>query len=422
MVSVLGRFRDPVSPSGFVRLAAGSVAALGLVVMSGAFVRLTGSGLGCDNWPRCGDTPFPAKDFHAMVEFGNRFVALCGILFALATWLAARRVAGLPRSVERTALAAFAGTVAQIPLGGLTVILDLHPLAVMSHFLLALAVVALAVVVALEAWSHWRGLASPVAPPWLRAVAAIGVVSCAFMVVTGAVATASGPHPGADDAVERLGLEIRDTVYVHVRATAVFGIGLLLVGLAVAPRPPPCTGNRPPGAAAARSPPRPDARGRDPVPERPPLGPRARPRHAGRRNLGPHSGDRVRPVAAAARTRGAGGSTGRGRSASRCGRADRRYAVLMASEDLRMSERPTLRRPVMITAFRGWNDGGQAATVAAGYLAQQWDATRFADIDPEGFVDFQAVRPTVSLDAGLTRRIEWPENAFFHAAIPGTGP
>ena len=73
----------------------------------------------------------------------------------------------------------------------------------------------------------------------------------------------------------------------------------------------------------------------------------------------------------------------------------------------------------MVTAFRGWNDGGQAATLAAGYLARQWDATRFADIDPEGFVDFQAVRPTVSLDEGLTRRIEWPENAFYHAAIPG---
>ena len=74
----------------------------------------------------------------------------------------------------------------------------------------------------------------------------------------------------------------------------------------------------------------------------------------------------------------------------------------------------------MITAFRGWNDGGQAATVAAGYLARQWDATRFADIDPEAFVDFQAVRPTVSLDEGMTRRIEWPENVFFHGAIPGT--
>jgi proteasome assembly chaperone (PAC2) family protein len=95
------------------------------------------------------------------------------------------------------------------------------------------------------------------------------------------------------------------------------------------------------------------------------------------------------------------------------------YAVRMAFDDLRMNERPALRAPIMITAFRGWNDGGQAATVAAGYLAQQWGATRFADIDPEGFVDFQAVRPTVSLDEGLTRRIEWPENAFFHAEIPG---
>jgi len=223
------RLRGPVAPARFVRIAYGSVAALALVVTSGAFVRLTGSGLGCDNWPRCGDTPFPAKDFHAMVEFGNRVVALVGILAALVTWLASRRVDGLDRWVRRTALAAFVGTVAQIPLGGITVILDLHPLAVMSHFLLALVVVALAVVVALEAWGHARGHGAPVAPRWLRVVALVGIAGCAVMVVTGAIATASGPHPGADDAVARLGLEIRDTVYVHVRATAVYGIGFLLV-------------------------------------------------------------------------------------------------------------------------------------------------------------------------------------------------
>ena len=81
-----------------------------------------------------------------------------------------------------------------------------------------------------EAWSNATGLAAPVAPGWLRIVAVVGVVACAVMVVTGAVATASGPHPGADQDVHRLGLGIRDTVYVHVRATAVFGIGLLLVG------------------------------------------------------------------------------------------------------------------------------------------------------------------------------------------------
>lgn len=85
-----------------------------------------------------------------------------------------------------------------------------------------------------------------------------------------------------------------------------------------------------------------------------------------------------------------------------------------------MADRPELERPVLIAAFRGWNDGGQGATLAAGYLARVWQAERFADIDPEGFVDFQANRPHVSLDEGLTRQIEWPENAFYHARIPGT--
>jgi cytochrome c oxidase assembly protein subunit 15 len=68
-------------------------------------------------------------------------------------------------------------------------------------------------------------------PGWIRAAAVLGVVGCAVMVVTGAVATASGPHPGDDSDVERLGLGIADTVYVHVRATAVFGVGLLLAGI-----------------------------------------------------------------------------------------------------------------------------------------------------------------------------------------------
>ena len=85
-----------------------------------------------------------------------------------------------------------------------------------------------------------------------------------------------------------------------------------------------------------------------------------------------------------------------------------------------MVGKPALQRPVLVAAFRGWNDGGQGATLAAGYLARIWDAERFADIDPENFVDFQANRPQVSLDEGLTRRIEWPENAFFHASVPGT--
>jgi proteasome assembly chaperone (PAC2) family protein len=87
--------------------------------------------------------------------------------------------------------------------------------------------------------------------------------------------------------------------------------------------------------------------------------------------------------------------------------------------ELRIDELPTLRRPVLIAAFRGWNDGGQAATLAGGTLARVWEARRFAEIDPEGFVDFQATRPTVSLDEGMMRQVEWPETAFHAAAIPG---
>jgi cytochrome c oxidase assembly protein subunit 15 len=203
-----------------------------VVVTSGAFVRLTASGLGCEKWPRCGDTPVPTEvDGHAMIEFGNRLVALVGIVLTLLTWLAARRVEGLPRFARLAALGALVGAVAQIPLGGVTVILDLHPLAVMSHFLLAVVVVALAAVVVVEAWSLRSGVGGPVGPHRLRqAVTWVGLPACVALVVTGAVATASGPHPGSSEDVKRLGLEVADTVYVHVRVAGAFGIAFLVLG------------------------------------------------------------------------------------------------------------------------------------------------------------------------------------------------
>ncbi len=140
-------------------------------------------------------------------------------------------MAGLPRGARLAALGAFLFTLAQVPLGAVTIALDLHPLAVMAHFLLALVVVALAVVVAIEAGSLAGGLAAPAGPSWLRKfVTWVGLPTCVALVVTGAVATASGPHPGADEDVERLGLEITDTVYVHVRVAAAFGLGVLFIG------------------------------------------------------------------------------------------------------------------------------------------------------------------------------------------------
>ena len=89
------------------------------------------------------------------------------------------------------------------------------------------------------------------------------------------------------------------------------------------------------------------------------------------------------------------------------------------AEELRIDHRPELTRPVLVAAFRGWNDGAQAATLAAGYLAKTWGAERFAEVDPEDFFDFQATRPHVSLEEGLTRRIDWPETVFYHARPDG---
>src|SRR3954451_1273012 len=87
--------------------------------------------------------------------------------------------------------------------------------------------------------------------------------------------------------------------------------------------------------------------------------------------------------------------------------------------ELRIDSRPRLDRPVLIAAFRGWNDGGQGASLAGAYLARACAPVEFASIDPENFYDFQATRPTVSLEEGYTRRIDWPENTFMHAPLPG---
>jgi proteasome assembly chaperone (PAC2) family protein len=91
------------------------------------------------------------------------------------------------------------------------------------------------------------------------------------------------------------------------------------------------------------------------------------------------------------------------------------------ADELQISQRPELERPVLIAAFRGWNDGAQGASLAGGYLAKVWQAERFAALDPENFYDFQATRPHVSLVEGLTRKIDWPENAFYFARPDGLG-
>jgi proteasome assembly chaperone (PAC2) family protein len=87
-------------------------------------------------------------------------------------------------------------------------------------------------------------------------------------------------------------------------------------------------------------------------------------------------------------------------------------------EHVTFERRPEMDSPVLVCAFTGWNDGGEAASAAAAYLRDRWGADRFARLDPEEFFDFQVTRPTVQLIDGVTRRIEWPANDFFHASLP----
>jgi proteasome assembly chaperone (PAC2) family protein len=82
-------------------------------------------------------------------------------------------------------------------------------------------------------------------------------------------------------------------------------------------------------------------------------------------------------------------------------------------------ERPELRSPALVCAFQGWNDAGEAASAALGFLADSFDATEVATIDPEEYYDFTAVRPTVRLSEGQTRVIDWPENSLHAARVAG---
>jgi heme a synthase len=218
-----------ISPVRYLQLALASAISLYVIVLTGALVRLTGSGLACESWPGCQEGAFfPAVGEHSTIEFGNRVVALAPILLSLAAWIAAPRTPGLARGATWIAAGVFLGTIAQAPLGLLTIRLDLHPLMVGTHFLLALVVLAGAVALAVEAWGNARGRVESPVPPWLRATALVLVVACGILVVTGTLSTAAGPHPGDSAEIDRF-WNLLDAVWWHVRATAAFGISFLLL-------------------------------------------------------------------------------------------------------------------------------------------------------------------------------------------------
>ncbi len=215
--------RLELSPGTFRRIALGSAGWLWLIVVTGATVRLTASGLGCEHWPGCtAANPFPSKSYHSFIEFGNRIVSALTIAATLVAAIAALLTPQLPRWVRRLALVTFLGTLAQAPLGAITVYSGLNPFLVMTHFGLALLILAAGVVVAVQAVGLEQGFARERPPRNFRRGSFVLAASLLTLIVTGTVATASGPHPGSSD-VRRL-WRLHAAVYVHVRASAVFAL------------------------------------------------------------------------------------------------------------------------------------------------------------------------------------------------------
>ena len=219
-----------VSPEGFRRVALVTTIALVLIVATGATVRLTGSGLGCEHWPGCqaGD-PLPKKGYHSYVEFSNRVVAFLTVVATLVLAVAAWRTRGLARWVKVLATVVFAGTLGQAPLGAVTVYYHLNPWLVISHLLLSLLVLGLGVLVLVEGSRLVRGGAASL-PVLARAGGVALLVASGVLVVSGTLATAAGKYPGSsgDTRVHRLG-SFQPSVALHVRAVAAFGIVFLVL-------------------------------------------------------------------------------------------------------------------------------------------------------------------------------------------------
>jgi cytochrome c oxidase assembly protein subunit 15 len=211
------------------RLALASVVANAGIVVTGGAVRLTDSGLGCPDWPRCTGsrlTPTGESPGHAFIEFGNRMLT-----FVLVAVVAATLVAIVRQQPRRTPLVRLAallvlGIPAQAVLGGITVLTGLNPWTVMGHFLLSMLLLAVAVVLL------WRtgeddGPARPLVPRPLQQLAYGVLVVVGLTLMAGTVVTGSGPHSG-DAKAARTGFNPESVSQLHA------DLVMLLVGLTVA--------------------------------------------------------------------------------------------------------------------------------------------------------------------------------------------
>jgi cytochrome c oxidase assembly protein subunit 15 len=223
-----------LTPVQYARVAYVALAALTLIVMSGAAVRLTGSGLGCPTWPRCYGKIYPPLETHAVIEFSNRMITVPVSIAAIAAFVLAFRRRPYRRDLTRLSALLPLGVLAQAVLGGLTVRGALDYGWVMAHFALSMLVLVAAVALA------WRATYEPGVRPlssnrtlalWARASAALG----ALTIFAGTAATAAGPHAGGSPGqkINRLDFDGKGTmdfvIHRHGEIALVFGLVALLV-------------------------------------------------------------------------------------------------------------------------------------------------------------------------------------------------
>lgn len=204
----------------------------GGILVTGGIVRLTGSGLGCPTWPRCTETsinPEPTQlenQLQAWIEFGNRLIAVVLVLVALIcliTVLILKR-----RDIRALAIGQLLGILAQIPLGGITVLTHLNPFAVASHFLLSIILIAAAT--SLYDRRTGNGIRSVDHPRRVTVLIKWMVAITALVIIIGTGVTGSGPHAG-DFKAPRFDIPLQTITRVH--GNLVFALLLILAFLFV---------------------------------------------------------------------------------------------------------------------------------------------------------------------------------------------
>ena len=222
------------------------------IVVTGAVVRLTGSGLGCPTWPECVEgsylpTARQAEAWHKYVEFGNRLLTFVLVALAIAAVVAAiwdarsRKRAGGPARPAILLLASvpILGTVAQAVLGGITVLTGLHPASVSAHFLLTMAIIAGNVALVVRSGDAGDRPVVPLVPRPIAVLSWVLVGVSAIVVFLGVIVTGSGPHSGDALSENRFSIDPRTISWLHADVVLLF-VGLtvgLIIALALVPAP-----------------------------------------------------------------------------------------------------------------------------------------------------------------------------------------